>query len=67
MHSRTIQCKLTACAPTLIKLGKGRDFYERARSPAPHVARGRKTLQMRGFPIQTYGEILNSRNFNSKV
>ena len=26
-----------------------------ARGRAPHVARGRKTLQMHGFPMQTYG------------
>ena len=38
-----------------------------ARSHAPHVARGRKTLQMHGFPIQTCGETSKHHNFNSKV
>ena len=27
----------------------------RARNPAPHVARGRETLQMHGFPVQHVG------------
>ena len=35
--------------------------------PVFHVARGRKTLQTYGFPIQTYGKTLKGRNFNSKV
>ena len=30
-----------------------------------HVARGRKTLQMHGFPIQTYGKTLKCNNFKA--
>ena len=37
------------------------------RGHAPHVACGRKTLQMYGFPMQTYGKTLRRHNFNSKV
>ena len=29
--------------------------------------RGRKTLQMQGFPVQTYGKSSKCHNFNSKV
>jgi hypothetical protein len=33
-----------------------------ARSPAHHVARGRKTLQTHGFPIQSYGGTSKGHN-----
>ena len=44
----------TACTPILIRLGKGRHVYVHVRSPAPHVPRWQKTLQMHGFPVQTW-------------
>ena len=50
----------------LCKSGNGRHVYS-TRGHAHHVERGRKTLQMHGFPIQTYGKTLKCNNFNSKV
>ena len=50
----------------LCKSGNGRHPYS-ARDHAHHVTRGRKTLQMHGFPIQTYGKISKCHNFNSNV
>ena len=41
--------------------------FIRTRGHAHHVERGRKTLQMHGFPIQTYGKTLKCNNFNSKA
>ena len=35
------------------QVGNGRDVFVRTK-PAPHVVRGRKTLQTHGFPMQTY-------------
>ena len=40
------------------KVGRGRHVYVRAWA---------ETLQMHGFPVQTYGETLKGRNFNSKM
>ena len=40
----------------LSKSGKGRHVDMRVIMPT-HVARGRKTLQTYGFPIQTYGKL----------
>ena len=52
MHSRA-----AACAS---KVGKGRHVHVRA-WPRPHVARGRKTLQMHGFPTS------KCHSYNSEV
>ena len=47
----------------LSKLGKVVTFiYTRG-----HVAHERKTLQIHGFPIQTYGKHVRGYIFNSKV
>ena len=37
-----------------------------ARDPAPHVARGRETLQIHGF-LYKHGKTSKGRNFNSKI
>ena len=46
------------CINFLPKMGKGRHVNVRAWA---------ETLQMHGFPIQTYGETSKGRNFNSKA
>ena len=50
----------------LCKLGNGRHIILTC-GHAHHVERGHKTLQMCGFPIQTYGKTLKCNNFNSDV
>ena len=42
-------------------------MYTYTGSPAHHVERGRKILQMHGFPTKTYRKTLKGRNFKSKV
>ena len=54
----TVQCKHMPYSAVLSKSGKGRqsnvrDGYSLLR--VFHVARGRKTLQMYGFPVQAWG------------
>ena len=39
----------------LSKSGNGRHVYVRVATPT-HATRGRKTLKVYGFPIQTYGK-----------
>ena len=47
----------------LCKLGNGHHVYG-THGHAHHVEHGRKTLQMHGFPIQTYGKHSRGHIFN---
>ena len=49
----------------LSKSGEDRHIHVCVTTPT-HIARGRKTLQMYGFPIQTYGKTSKCHNFNSE-
>ena len=57
MDSRAIQSKQTTYTPY-----SNFEIFSKKRTPRVfpvfHVARGRKTLQTYGFPIQTYGKTL---------
>ena len=57
MHAGSLYINLT-------EVGNGR--YDVRTWPAPHIARGRKTLQMHGF-LYIHGKTLKGRNFNSKA
>ena len=57
MLSRAMQCKHVAYTPILAKLGKDRQL-----SLCAHEVRGQVTLQVHGFPVQTYGETSKDHN-----
>ena len=54
VQSRAIQCKQTAYASILTIVGKGRHVNVRA-WPRPSRSAWAETLQMHGFPVQTWG------------
>ena len=65
MHSSATQCKqapiVQFCANWVVVV-----TFIRMRVHAHHIERRHKTLQMHGFPIQTW-KTLKCNNFNSKA
>jgi hypothetical protein len=57
VHCIAIQCKQAPHTPILSKSGKGRHVYVRARSPAHHVARGRKHCKCMASLYKHMGEL----------
>ena len=56
LHSRATQIQAGTHSAILCKLGNGRHVYMCSVATPTPVAGGHKTLQMHGFPIQTYGK-----------